>query len=314
MQRRDSAMGYFTGIFFGVFQGNMIVGSIIASGLMTALPKDPVTKKVPDHVIKILLGVYVAIAAGSTALMAILGHEVPPRGDLDAFPRRKSLSETVMSFFYLLKDKRILFMIAIIVYSVVEQGFIFVNFTGDVISPTLGTENIGWAMAGFGAVNVVASFGFGKLADLIGPSPVVITGWLSHIIFLIVYFAFYGLEILPISWIQEHKWFVYASVCFYSIGDAAFQFFPATMIGMLFSDNAEAGFANLKFWQSLGNTGISIGGAYIPFKYKIMISMVTLAAGIISLILLNTFVAKIDGNKRGKITTQKLEQADLLYS
>jgi hypothetical protein len=72
---------------------------------------------------------------------------------------------------------------------------------------------------------------------------------MSHIIFLLTYFAFYGilswheedscvlmfaflgLEVLPVEWIKANPWFVYLSVCFYSIGDAAFQFFPATMIG-----------------------------------------------------------------------------------
>jgi len=44
-------------------------------------------------------------------------------------------------------------MIAVITYSGVEQGFMFVNFTSDVIKLDLGVRNIGWVMAVFGAVN-----------------------------------------------------------------------------------------------------------------------------------------------------------------
>lgn len=37
---------------------------------------------------------------------------------------------------------------------------------------------------------------------------------------------------------------------------------------MMFTDDAEAAFANLKFWQSLGNTIISIFGGYLALNFK----------------------------------------------
>jgi len=312
MQLRESAIGYFTGIFFGVFQGNMIIGSLISSGLMTLL-KDK-NGVVPPSVIKILLYVYIAIAVVSTIAVGFLGREEPPRGtDIDDGPvKRKTMKETLTSVFNLLRDKRMLLLIAVFFYSGVEQGFIFVNFTGNVITPLMGKESIGWVFAVFGGVNVLSSFGFGKIADRIGPSPIVIIAWLSHAAFLILYFFIYGVQLVSTEWIAENKWFIYVSVGFYSIGDAGWQFFPSTMVGMLFTDDAEAGFANLKFFQSLGNSLMSIFGAYILFEYKVIASFITLCIAIISLVCLNQFVSKIDGKSRTTSIT-RLEQAELLY-
>jgi len=77
----------------------------------------------------------------------------PPRGDFDVTVATKSIKETLASFFLVLKDKRILLLIAFILYSGVEQAFIFVNYPSDIISPFLGKSDIGWVMAVFGAVN-----------------------------------------------------------------------------------------------------------------------------------------------------------------
>lgn len=78
----------------------------------------------------------------------------------------------------------------------------------------------------------------------------------------------------------------------------------------MFTDDAEAGFANLKFWQSLGNTLMSIFGAGLFFKFKIMASFSVLSTGIVCIVILNRYVVKIDGKGKEKGSP---DQAELLY-
>lgn len=206
--------------------------------------------------------------------------------------KKPSVGELMASFFVNLKDPRMLLLIACIIYSGAEQAFIFVNFTKDIIGQIMGTQAIGWVMAVFGAVNVLSSLALGKITDRYGPAPAVFIGWSFHAIFLIAYYVLYGLHFVPLSWFADNKWFIYFSVAFYSIGDAAWQFFPPTMIGTLFANNAEAAFANFKFFQSLGNTVFSIGGAYVAFQVKCLSSFGLLVVALICILIMNKYFSR----------------------
>lgn len=184
--------------------------------------------------------------------------------------KKPSVGELMASFFVNLRDARMILLIACIIYSGAEQAFIFVNFTKDMVGQVLGTQAIGWVMAVFGCVNVLSSLLLGKLTDRFGPGPAVALGWTTHAIFLISFTAMRGFNLVPLSWFADNTWFIYLSVAVYATGDAAWQFFPPTMIGTLFASNAEAAFANFKFFQSLGNTIFSIGGAYVLFEVKVL--------------------------------------------
>lgn len=77
------------------------------------------------------------------------------------------------------------------------------------------------------------------------------------------------------------------------LGDASWNTFPNTILGVYWPDNAEAAFANLKFWQSVGSIlPFALGQKFeLPVKLEFMGSVLTL--GVICLIILHVFVAPL---------------------
>ena len=45
------------------------------------------------------------------------------------------------------RERRLLFLLPLVVYSGVQAGFIYGDFTANYVKPTLGTDNIGYVMA-----------------------------------------------------------------------------------------------------------------------------------------------------------------------
>merc|ERR550534_2674065 len=68
-----------------------------------------------------------------------------------------------------------------------EMGFSYSSLTGDVITPFLGQENLGWCMTVFGACDAASSLFFWKVSDNVGTTAcisfafVVLMGILSYL-------------------------------------------------------------------------------------------------------------------------------------
>jgi len=58
-----------------------------------------------------------------------------------------------------------IFLASLLMFNGIELGFVYGEFTANFVRESLGEGSIGYIMGIFGAVNVFASFVFGRLHD-----------------------------------------------------------------------------------------------------------------------------------------------------
>ncbi|KAF0695139.1 Aste57867_14036 [Aphanomyces stellatus] len=164
MPHPSSALGLFNGLFFSIYNMSGIAGNLISSFVLGYL-QWPTT---------ILFLVYIVLALCGTTLLCFLppASAIPSSSTLPPTETSKLVttpSKTLKSLWSLALDSRMIALAPLMVFHGLQQSFVTGEFTAHVIRPSLGGANIGLVMAVFGSVNVVLSFGVGKLADAIGP-------------------------------------------------------------------------------------------------------------------------------------------------
>lgn len=108
--------------------------------------------------------IYLAIAGVGVFLLCIVKSEDPINDISD--PKHNSLLVKILKAVLLLRSSTLLFLIPCIFYSGLEMGFLFGDFTSEVIKPTHGQHWIGYIMAVFGGVDALSSFIFGYVYSI----------------------------------------------------------------------------------------------------------------------------------------------------
>lgn len=240
-----------------------------------------------------LIYVYIGVASVGTLSFGFLMTEEVPTSEEGEEEVRLSLSEKLLRSFLLIKEPKFALMIAVIFYSGIEQAFIFSIFTGKIITPSVGQENIGFIMATFGAIDTVASLIMGKIADNWGPHIVALTGGFCQLSVMVAYFI--GLKFVSVKWFHDYSYLLYLTAGVWAIGDAAFNLFPNYVMSVLFTDNAEAAFATLKFFQALGSVLPFLLGPLLFLELIIACFIGVLIIAFVCLAFLHFFVQPING-------------------
>jgi MFS family permease len=231
-------IGLFNGIFFGIFQMTQISGNITASILLDVVGATKFA----------LFVIFLISAAIGTALSFFLR---PVKDTVSADQAASNASKTSMDIVHdmtaLWKDYRLQLMIPIIMYSGLEQGFIWGDFTANYITEGLGEDYIGYVMAIYGASDALSSVILGSVSDSLGRGPVVVIGASVQLLVCAILFA------VDVSTMDRGATWVVLIACaiLWGIGDAVWCTQIAAAVGDIFREDKEGGFANLKFWQSL---------------------------------------------------------------
>jgi len=267
-----SALGLFSGIFFGIFQLTQISGNLIESLVYKSKKDSPV----PLFIVYLSCAMLGAISIlflrrvdpveDETATKPLLtkpaeSEETAPvvRNSsslnlTDSPSNRSSTSiaksggdqsvvELLLETIRLWRNPKMLLLIPLLFLSGLEQGWVFGAFTTTFVSPSLGKTNIGYVMVAFGAADVVGSFVFGKLSDVIGRPPVLVFGFVCQTaVALSLLFA----DVAPGEWAPL---LVCAAV--WGFGDASWNTQISAILGELFPHSLNAAFANFKLFQSL---------------------------------------------------------------
>lgn len=243
-----SALGLFSGIFFGIFQLTQISGNLIES-LVFKKGDSPVP----------LFVVYLSCACVGTLLACFLRHvddvepedekkpllQDPeqgasngsnsasvPRSDSSSInlqagavgeksstsivaPKGDTVMQLLMRTIALWRNPKMLLLIPLLFLSGLEQGWVFGDFTTSFVQPSLGKANIGYIMACFGAADAIGSFALGKLSDIAGRPVVLLLGFICQA----------GVAItLLIADIKHGEWApLIASAAVWGLGDAAWN-------------------------------------------------------------------------------------------
>ena len=199
---QQSALGLFSGIFFGIFQltqvsGNLIESLVYKSGespvplftvylvcaaagtLLSAFLRKVEDVSGPDESAPLLdaehgEGLPAGKMAASTSSINVDGSATKPAAD----PSQETLVQLLMRTAALWTNPKMVLLIPMLFYSGLEQGWVFSAFTTSFIKPSLSATNIGFVMTAFGAADALGSFALGKLSDVVGRPPVLIVGFL----------------------------------------------------------------------------------------------------------------------------------------
>ncbi|XP_062858490.1 protein unc-93 homolog A [Trichomycterus rosablanca] len=298
---QDIINQYF-GMFFLIFQSSAVWGNLMSSLIFQ---QDANIAEIPEErlqycgaalcnenfttagnftrpeqkLVNILMGCYIGVGVLAMIIVAVFLDNIDGM-KAQEFRRNKgdqSFFSTFLATFTLLRDKRLIMLIPLTMYSGFEQSFLAGEYTKNYVTCALGIHYVGYVMICFGAVNSLSSYLFGKLAQYTGrialfcfaavlnlSGAIALLFWRPHPDELPVFFVF------PALW---------------GMGDAIWQTQTNALYGTLFPNHKEAAFANYRMWESLGFVIAFAYSTYICLSTKIYILIAMLALNMVTYIL-----------------------------
>ncbi|KAH7444860.1 hypothetical protein KP509_02G094400 [Ceratopteris richardii] len=155
-------------------------------------------------------------------------------------------SEFMFSTFSMLTEKKILLLLPLLVYSGLQQAFIWGDFTENIVTPVLGVSLIGGVMAAYGAADAGGSLLAGRLSSgLASMSNIIYFGGISQLIVLVWIFLMKSYGSIMSGYLN-----IFGQAIIWGFGDASFNTQISSLLGTLFPGQTEGAFAQWKIWQS----------------------------------------------------------------
>jgi len=268
-------LGKNSGIFFGIFQTNQLIGNLLAAYLFH-------TGNSPSFVFIIL-----ACIGGLAVFSFLLLRNVEP---IEGTTKLTSvrLSDT----FKLLRKWQMLSLVPIMMYSGLSQTFF--GIFPQAVKETLNIEIVCYVMACFGAGDAIGSVLLGRISDTVGRRPIIVFSSLCIIgSFFLTYQATYVLS---------HKFLIFiAAGVLAGISDSGFNTQIYSILGNLFPEPEGVAFAIFKLFQSLMTGAAFLYGSYITLVQNMLIILGSLILGLIFFFVLYFLVPNLEDKKENRI-------------
>eukprot|EP00118_Oscarella_pearsei_P018561 m.190587 g.190587 ORF g.190587 m.190587 type:complete len:440 (+) comp39435_c0_seq3:26-1345(+) len=256
-----------TGIFFMIFQSSQILGNLISSlvfhfggsaanattvnaSMVNATGRDcsycnanDTLSAVPDLVRYALMGIFSGCQLVGMLLLAFGVASLKKLGIQSGVSHNSAFHLVVSVFKLHLQDYRMVLLIAISIYSGLEQEYIYGEYTKYFVTDCIGIKMVGYVMILFGVVNALVSFLSGKLAKFTGMMPIILSGAALNMCLILV---------LRLWHRSPNEATIFAIAALWGIVDAIFNTQTVALFGTLFTDKQEAAFGSYRFWQSVG--------------------------------------------------------------
>ena len=272
-------LGRNSGIFFGFFQLNQVLGNLIAA-LIVVHTNDASN---PAQ----LFILFTVTSALSVLLFLFLqtppkdaGMIEPPLYNVNVVTRLKEMWRT-------LTDRNFLLLVMIIAYSGFSQSFFSGSFTKE-----LGRYLLNYVMIFFGVADALGSFMFGKVIDVLGRKPILLIATAMVIISTILLLSV-SREVL-----QHRNMLYYICAIMFGLGDAGVFTVLYATVGNLFASRVETAFGTFRLVQSL-TTGLAyVVFLYVEdFSYQILMLDSLLLAGLLGFLFLDFFFSNVDSRQ-----------------
>ncbi|GJP86476.1 hypothetical protein CLOP_g16501 [Closterium sp. NIES-67] len=283
----QAAIAEFSGIFWGIFAANQVVGNAVtflvcqlmalihpspALPAATAAPTAADPEGLPPATVTVLIVtflVFLALAAALTCLLRDLSEDHPlcaptPRcleGGTGAEERREgtggvgagagSRPRGGRSAWELMGDRRLQLLLPLLLYIGLQSAFVAADFTLYVVRPALGVAWIGGAMSVFGVANSLACMAAARFSSGL-PSilATLLIGAACQVAVL--------LSLLLLGAITATPWLAFSLVLLqavlWGVGDAAFQSQINALLPLVFPSDMDASFAHMKMWTSAASS------------------------------------------------------------
>ncbi|XP_073258280.1 protein unc-93 homolog A-like [Porites lutea] len=296
-ETQDAVVTRYFGIFFLIFQSGQIWGNLISSLVLQQGMEDTFRDNAGDvcganfckHppalsnttgeynrslVIK-LLSIYVGIGVFAVLFVIVLLDRLT--GDLDRRKEQESSISLLIATIKHLRDRRMLLVLPLTIFSGLEQAFTFGDFTSAFVTCSLGIHRVGFVMICFGATDAFFSLTLGRLTKYTGRIPVFISGAVIH----------YAVIIIMLIWRPDYNliWVFYIVAALLGYCDAVWQTQINAMYGVFFHDNQEPAFSNYRLWESLGFVLAFAYANFLCIRVKLIILLLVLTISMVGYIL-----------------------------
>jgi MFS family permease len=270
-------LGRNSGIFFGFYQMNQVIGNLIAAAILS---RNHSNTQNPAPLF-ILFTVTSAISCLAFFLIKSAPKDQtmiePPLYHVNILTRITDMWRT-------LKDRNFLLLVLIIAYSGFSTSFFSGSFTKE-----LGRFLLNYVMIFFGVADALGSFLFGKVIDVLGRKPILILATAMVMVSTILLLAI-NREIL-----QQRTTFYYICAVMFGLGDAGVFTVLYATVGNLFASRVETAFGTFRLVQAL-TTGIAfVVFLYVEdFSFQILMLDTLLLAGLLGFLFLDFFFSPVD--------------------
>ncbi|XP_078181230.1 major facilitator superfamily protein [Carex rostrata] len=274
-----TVIGAFNGEFWSMFAGHQVIGNLLSLALLRNGEGDDVTGK------NLLFTVFLVCMIIGIVMMCFLSKRDEKKHDM---PTYTSLNSLLKSSFAPLLDKRMLLVIPLIAYSGLQQAFVWAEYTEKIVTPALGISGVGGSMAVYGAADAICSLVAGRLTSGLRSITWIVSigAFLQGFVLLWVLFGYRltsGLMGMVNPLLMGAIW---------GVGDGVLNTQLSALLGLLFKNNKEAAFAQLKVWQCAAIAVIFFIYPYISLNFMLVLMLVELIISISSFLLLTLVVVR----------------------
>lgn len=274
-----TVIGAFNGEFWSMFAGHQVIGNLLSLALLRNGEGDDVTGK------NLLFTVFLVFMIIGIVMMFFLSKRDEKKHDQ---PTYTSLNSLLKSSFAPLLDKRMLLVIPLIAYSGLQQAFVWAEYTEKIVTPALGISGVGGSMAVYGAADAICSLVAGRLTSGLRSITWIVSigAFLQGFVLLWLLFGYRltsGLMGMVNPLLMGAIW---------GVGDGVFNTQLSALLGLLFKNNKEAAFAQLKVWQCAAIAVIFFIYPYISLNFMLVLMLVELIISISSFLLLTLVVVR----------------------
>jgi hypothetical protein len=266
-----TVIGHFNGEFWGMFASHQLVGNLITLALLRDGSGGSTKGTTP------LFIVFLISMTLGTILMCFINKRDGKKDEnqessLSLYSSLVSLSKSVITPLY---DIRLLLIIPLMAYSGLQQAFVWAEYTKFIVQPFLGEAGVGGSMAVYGAFDALCSIAAGRFTSGLSSITIIVCGGavvqaIAYLWLLLGYSASTGAlsVIYPLM-----------IAAMLGIGDGVLNTQLSALLAMLFKNDTEGAFAQLKLWQSASIAVVFFISPYITLQTMliVMIAAVLLA-------------------------------------
>ncbi|KAG2272589.1 hypothetical protein Bca52824_067144 [Brassica carinata] len=271
-----SVIGVFNGEFWAIFACHQLFGNLITLTLLKDGKEGSTT---------LLLLVFLLIMTFGTILMFFI-RKIEGEDGKETVGSSMGLVDSLVSLPRMiitpLLDVRMLLIVPLLAYSGLQQAFVWAEFTKEIVTPAIGVSGVGGAMAVYGALDAVCSITAGRFTSGLSSITFIVSGgavaqgsvflWL-----LLGYRTTSGVlgTVYPL---------VMAAVL--GIGDGILNTQISALLALLFKDDTEGAFAQLKVWQSASIAIVFFLSPYISLQAMVIVMLVMVCVSLLSFLVL----------------------------
>lgn len=278
-------LGNFNGEFWGMFASTQVIGNLLSLALL----KTGTEGKGSGTTLLFI------VFLGSMTLGTILGFFLDKQSGTKpgltvqtSSGSHSSVGDLLKATFVPLLDKRMLLLIPLLVYSGLEQAFVWAEFTKYVVSPAIGVSGVGGTMAVFGAADAIFSLLAGRLTTGLLSITIVMSGgiifqaivlfrlWLNHS------FGSGAIDLINLL----------GMAVFWGLGNGVFNTQINALLGLFFPHDTEAAFSQLKIWQSGAIAVVFFVSPHITFVAMLATMAATLFIALVGFLIITLFGKK----------------------